>query len=296
MEQEEQVGLSLPKKTKATKIEVLQGQTETHTCLSMSCSSRIISNYWSRLKDKDGSSFLWISRITACWGADRIHQQHSDQRLLISRFIFTVPTCSEDNFIEMQWKPVQWVMCPPLHEMSFYSEASIRPWSGPCSPVWLSQTCLLMRASSSALHFEEFSKWRRVYGPRLSHESRQISTNEARFQRMRLLPVGKNREDWSAKTPPKLKNDIRGVIRQRETEQQRMVLVLKSKSDVANVSSDAVWCRNMHISHCLTGTWQSFLNRTKLNKWLHFFNKCGCGVTEMLWIYRECIELQPSHY
>lgn len=41
-----------------------------------------------------------------------------------------------------------------------------------------------------------------------------------------------------------IKNDIRGVIRQRETEQQRTVLVLKSKSDVANVSSDAVWCRN----------------------------------------------------
>lgn len=76
-------------------------------------------------------------------------------------------------------------------------------------------------------------------GPRLSHASTQILTNEARFRRIQLLPVGKNREDWSAKNP-QIKNDIRGVIRQRETEQQRTVLVLKSKSDVANVSSDAV--------------------------------------------------------
>lgn len=78
-----------------------------------------------------------------------------------------------------------------------------------------------------------------MYGPRLSHESRQISTNETGFWGMRLLPVGKNIEDWSAKTP-KIKNDIRGVIRRGETEQQRTVLVSKSKSDVANVSSDAV--------------------------------------------------------
>lgn len=208
MEQEEQVKLFLLKKTKAKKIGVLQGQTEMHTCLWMSCSSRIISNYWSQLK-KDGPSFLWISWIIACWGADHFHQQHSDQRLLISRFIFPVPTCSEDNFIEMQWKTVQWVMCPPLHEMSFYSEASIRTRSGPCSPVWLSQMCLLMRASSSALHFEEFSKWRRVDGPRLGHESPQILTNEARFRRIRLLPVSENREDWSARIPKNWKQHQR---------------------------------------------------------------------------------------
>lgn len=103
---------------------------------------------------------MWVSCFY--WSGNQTHQQKSHQRLLTSRFIFTVQTRSGDNFIERLWKPAQWVMCLPLHEMSFYSEASIRPWSGPCSPVWLSQTWLLMRASSS-LHFEKFSKWRWAY-------------------------------------------------------------------------------------------------------------------------------------
>lgn len=81
---------------------------------------------------------------------DRIHQRQSGQRLLDFQVHLHCADTSEGDFIGRQWKPVQWVMCLPLREMSFYCEAFIRPQSGPCSPVWLSQTWLLMSASSSS--------------------------------------------------------------------------------------------------------------------------------------------------